>query len=124
MAPGGLLILDLTPVGPDGPFPVDDALILQGSWPRPEGGLVRKFVSGHWDAAAQQHHVTWIYDEEDAQGRIRRTAIPQTLRYTYRWEAQLLLERTGYALRAAYGSYDLEAYAADSPRLLLVAAAA
>ena len=123
LVPGGLLVLDLSPVEPTGPFPANGELVHQGTWPRPDGGQVQKFVSGHWDLAAQQQQVTWIYDETDAAGRLRRTAIPQTIRYTYRWEAQLLLERAGFHLTAVYGSYDLEPYSSNSPRLILVATA-
>jgi hypothetical protein len=118
---GGLLALDLSPVNAGGPYPADGEVVHQGTWERPDGGRVLKFVSGVWDSAEQQHHVHWIYDEEDAAGRLRRTTIPQTLRYTYRWEAQLLLERAGFRLDAVYGSYDLDPYGSDSPRLLLVA---
>ncbi|HUS15358.1 MAG TPA: class I SAM-dependent methyltransferase, partial [Chloroflexia bacterium] len=121
LRPGGLLLLDLTPLDVDGPIPRDGALIHQETWPRPEGGWVHKFVSGHWDPAEQLHHVHWIYDEEDSTGRLKRTTIPQTMRYTFRWEAQLLLERTGFHVSAVYGDYDLNPYGADSPRLLLVA---
>jgi hypothetical protein len=84
---------------------------------------VLKFVSGQWDAASQQQQVYWIYDEETPDGGLRRTTIPQIIRYTYRWEAQLLLERTGFRLDAAYGDYDTSPYTADSPRLLLAATA-
>jgi len=118
---GGLLALDLSPVDAGGPYPADGEVVHQGAWDRPGGGRVLKFVSGVWDSAEQQHHVHWIYDEEDAAGRLRRTTIPQTLRYTYRWEAQLLLERTGFRLAGIYGSYDLDPYNSESPRLLLVA---
>jgi ubiquinone/menaquinone biosynthesis C-methylase UbiE len=118
---GGLLVLDLSPVDAGGPYPAAGELVHQGAWDRPGGGRVLKFVSGVWDSADQQHHVHWIYDEEDPAGRVRRTTIPQTLRYTYRWEAQLLLERAGLRLAGIYGTYDLDPYSSDSPRLILVA---
>jgi SAM-dependent methyltransferase len=121
LAPGGALLLDLTPVDADGPFPASGEVILQASWPLPHGGRVTKLVSGQWDPAEQQQQVHWIYDEEDAEGRVRRTTIPQTLRYTYRWEAGLLLERAGFAAPEVFGGYDFEPYDAGSARLILVA---
>lgn len=121
LAPGGRLLIDCSPVDPDGPFPAAGELIHQGTWARPGGGQVLKFVTGAWDLAEQHHHVVWIYDETDAAGHLRRTAIPQTLRYVFRWEASLLLERAGFTLDAVYGSYDLDPYASGAPRLLLVA---
>jgi ubiquinone/menaquinone biosynthesis C-methylase UbiE len=123
LIPDGRLILDLSPVDPDGPFPANGELIHQATWERPGGGRVLKFVSGQWDAASQQQEVYWIYDEETPDGHLRRTTIPQIIRYTYRWEAQLLLERAGFRLAAAYGDYDTSPYAADSPRLILAATA-
>ncbi len=123
LVPGGRLLLDLSPVEPDGPFPANGELIHQATWPQPGGGRILKFVSGQWDAAEQQQHVHWIYDEETVDGQVRRTTIPQIIRYTYRWEAQLLLERTGFDLTAVYGDYEPTLYAADSPRLILAATA-
>ncbi len=120
---GGRLLLDLSPVEPAGPFPANGELVHQATWPQPDGGRILKFVSGQWDAAEQQQQVHWIYDTESADGQVRRTTIPQIIRYTYRWEAQLLLERTGFALAAVYGDYEPTPYAADSPRLILAATA-
>ncbi|HMA37356.1 MAG TPA: class I SAM-dependent methyltransferase [Chloroflexia bacterium] len=120
LRPGGRLILDLSPVDADGPFPANGELIHQGTWARPDGGTVLKFVSGLWDPVAQQQHVHWVYDEVDAAGQIRRTIIPQTIRYTYRWEAQLLLERAGFHLAALYGSYECDPYTAGAARLIVV----
>src|SRR6476469_6168826 len=105
LTPGGALLLDLTPVDTAGPFPAGGEVILQASWPLPGGGRVTKLVSGQWDPAEQQQRVHWIYDEEDAEGRLRRTTIPQTLRYTYRWEAGMLLERAGFAAPEVFGGY-------------------
>ncbi|MGI8588333.1 MAG: class I SAM-dependent methyltransferase [Chloroflexia bacterium] len=120
-APGGWLLLDLSPVGADGPFPASGEMIHQGSWPRQGGGEVSKFVTGTWDSAEQQQHVRWIYDETDAEGRLTRTVIPQTIRYTHRWEVQLLLERTGFRLTELYGSYLFSGYSAESERMIIVA---
>jgi len=122
LRPGGILLLDLSPVPAEGPFPANGELVLQASWPRPDGGRVLKLVSATWDAAEQLQHVHWIYDEEDPAGGLRRTTIPQTLRYTHRWEAGLLVERAGFVLQGVYGSYDLQPYTAESPRLIVVAA--
>ena len=45
------------------------------------------------------------------------------LRYTYRYEAQLLLERAGFAVDALYGSYQRDPYDSDSERMIFVAVA-
>jgi ubiquinone/menaquinone biosynthesis C-methylase UbiE len=119
--PGGLLVLDLTPVPPGGPDPRDGAVIQQGVWPRADGSTVAKAVTGAWDAATQLHEVTWIYDVIDANGLVHRTVLPQTFRYLYRYEAEHLLARAGLDLTEVYGDYDLAPYTSDSERLLLLA---
>jgi ubiquinone/menaquinone biosynthesis C-methylase UbiE len=119
--PGGLLVLDLTPVPPGGPDPLDGAVIQQGVWPCADGGTVAKAVTGDWDPATQLHQVTWIYDLIDASGLVHRTVLPQTFRYLYRYEAEHLLARAGLDLIEIYGDYDLAPYTADSERLILLA---
>jgi SAM-dependent methyltransferase len=118
---GGLLLLDLTPVPPDGPAPDNAEVLQQGSWPLPDGSTVAKFVTGTWDPATQVHSVEWIYDVTDADGVVRRTVLPQPFRYLYRYEAEHLLARAGLTLTQVYGDYDLSPYDADAERLLLVA---
>jgi hypothetical protein len=43
------------------------------------------------------------------------------LRWLYRFELEHLLARAGFTLRNLYGSYDLDAYGAESPRMIAVA---
>jgi ubiquinone/menaquinone biosynthesis C-methylase UbiE len=121
LRPGGLLLLDLTPVPPDGPMPDHDEVLHQGLWTRSDGTTVAKFVTGTWNPATQIHAVTWIYDVTDRDGVVRRTLLPQPFRYLYRYEAEHLLARAGLPLGQVYGDYDLTPYAAGAERLLLVA---
>lgn len=121
LRPGGVLLLDLTPVPPDGPAPDHHEVLQQGTWTLPDGTTIAKFVTGTWDAATQVHSVTWIYDQTDPAGVIRRTVLPQSFRYLYRYEAEHLLARVALPLTHVYGDYDLAPYTADSDRLLLVA---
>jgi hypothetical protein len=71
--------------------------------------------------AAQTSHVTFIYDEIDAEGQVRRSALPFTMRWLYRYELEHLLARAGFALDGIYGSYELDDYSAESELLLVVA---
>ena len=121
LRPGGLLLLDLTPVPPDGPAPNHDEVLHQGTWTLTDGSTVAKFVTGTWDPATQVHAVTWIYDVADPAGVVRRTLLPQPFRYLYRYEAEHLLARAGLPLAQVYGDYDLTPYDAAAERLLLVA---
>ena len=121
LEPGGLLILDLSPIPPGGPVPLNGELLQQGLWTRPDGSTVAKMVTGTWDPATQIQDVTWIYDVTGPDGVLRRTPLPQPFRYCYRYEAEHLLARAGLPLTQVYGDYDLAPYHADSDRLLLVA---
>jgi hypothetical protein len=62
-----------------------------------------------------------LYDQLDAEGRVRRTNAHLELRYLYRYELELLLLHTGFRVRHLYGSYDLDPYTADSPNLIALA---
>ena len=84
-------------------------------------GTVCKTACVEVDEAAQLEHVTYFYDEVDPSGALRRTIVTFTLRYLYRNEMEHLLERSRFAIDGVYGSYDLEAYDSDSPRMIFVA---
>ena len=90
------------------------------------------------DNAAQVLQTTITYDEEvppathrsrsrrppGAPGRamvLRRTVVTLPLRFFYRFEVEWLLLAAGFALETVFGSYDLETYAAGSPRLIWLA---
>jgi SAM-dependent methyltransferase len=121
LEPSGLLLLDLSPVPPGGPVPVNGELLHQGTWTQPDGSQVVKFVTGSWDPSTQIQEVTWIYDVTGPDGVLRRTMMPQPFRYLYRYEAEHLLARAGLDLIHVYGDYDLSAYQAGSERLILIA---
>ncbi len=99
------------------------ALALDKRFTLADGTRVQKFVAQHVDMAAQLSHVTFIYDEIDAEGRVSRGTLPFTMRwlYLYRYELEHLLARAGFALDGLYGSYELDDYSAESELLLVVA---
>jgi hypothetical protein len=43
-----------------------------------------------------------------------------SLRYSYRYELELLLDKAGLSVEELYGSYDFEDYGTDSSRLIFV----
>ena len=121
LRPDGLLVLDLfnpdlrALAGYNGDLVFDKTLQLD------DGARVHKFVVQQADTAAQALHIQFIYDELDAEGRVRRSVLPFTLRWLYRFELEHLLARAGFALEAVYGSYDLDEYSAASELMLAVA---
>ena len=121
LGPGGLLALDL--FNPDLRTLASNAneLVLDKTFLLDDGTRVQKFVAQRADTAAQLNYVTFIYDELDAEGQVRRAVLPFTMRWLYRYELEHLLARAGFALEALYGSYDLDEYRAESELMLAVA---
>lgn len=74
--------------------------------------------------AEQIAHSHLFFDEvAGQQGAVRRTMAEVTLRLTYRYELELLLARSGFAIRHVYGDYDSSPYDDDGERLICVAVA-
>lgn len=122
LAPDGLLLIDIF-------FPDIDVLAgLNGqvefdkSWQDPETGAeIMKQIIRTVDPAEQILHVTFLYDTVQPDGQMERTVVRFDLRYLWRFEAELLLERAGYTVEGIYGSWDLEPFDAGSERMILAA---
>jgi SAM-dependent methyltransferase len=120
--PGGLLLLDL--------FNPDLSRLLEA---RGQVGLAKvmtdpdtghrlmRFHSDKVDLGQQTIHVTFVMDELDAEGSLKRTLFPFSIRYLFRFELELLLRHAGFEVEAIYGSYDLDEYSGDSPKMIAVA---
>jgi SAM-dependent methyltransferase len=121
LRPGGLLAIDLFNPDPRALAEQHGALVLDKTFSLADGTQVQKFVAQYSDMAAQTSHVTFIYDEIDAEGRVRRSTLPFPMRWLYRYELEHLLARAGFALDNVYGSYELDAYSSTSDLLLVVA---
>ena len=122
LAPKGLLLIevlhpDVTQLGA-----LDGKLEWQQTWTdAATGNTVMKFLTRVADLAEQTIHVNAVYDETDESGCLRRTVAPFTLRYLWRFEAELLLDKAGFALEALYGDWDLGPFTGESQRMILVA---
>lgn len=122
LAPGGLLIIDVYNPNPQQLAEADGRLELQGRWFDPEtGATVLKQFSRTIDTARQLQQVLFIYDEIFPDGQVRRTLAPFQARYLYRFEGELLLDKSGFTPEQVYGSYNLDAYENDSERMIFVA---
>lgn len=121
LRPGGLLALDL--FNPDLHILAahNGELVLDRTFTLADGTPVQKFVAQQTDTATQLNYVTFIYDELDAEGRVRRSTLPFTMRWLYRYELEHLLARAGLELEAVYGSYELDDYTSEGALMLAVA---
>jgi len=122
LAAGAMLALDLFPPHPDLLSPGAGEILLGKALNDPAtGNLVLKFVARQADYARQILTTTFIYDEVDAEGQVRRTAHSFPLRYLHRSEVEQMLQAAGFAVEGLYGSYDLDPYDDASERMLFLA---
>ncbi|MGA7732241.1 MAG: class I SAM-dependent methyltransferase [Chloroflexia bacterium] len=119
----GTLVLDLTPPWPHLLPPGEGEVVHQGTYPDSDGAVVHKLVTGRAEPSTQTHHVTLIYDHEAEDGTLTRTSHEVVLRWTGRYEMELLLKGTGWSLQAVYGSYELDQFGDESERMIFVARA-
>lgn len=117
----GIVIIDLTPPLPHLLPPQDGELVYQGSFPDGKGTVVHKLVSGVAHPATQSHDVTIFYDVESPDGALSRTTQNLSLRWSGRYEMELLLHAAGYKVEKVYGDYGLGEYADTSERIIFVA---
>jgi SAM-dependent methyltransferase len=121
----GRLVMDLHNPIPAFVGAEDDTLMLERTFTDPDTGeQVMQQSASSLDRVSQCMRVVWIYDRLASDGALRRLVAPAQLRFTFAPEMALLLEASGMSLRHLYGNYDLDPYAEDSPRMLVVAAVA
>lgn len=122
LQPGGLLLVDL--FNPD----LSRLLAISGvqefadQWEDEEtGAQVFKWSVRTLDWAEQIQDTLFIYEEVLPDGLVRRTACPFALRFLWQSEAQLLLEKAGFAIEGVWGDFDGNPYEMSSEHLILLA---
>lgn len=121
LRPGGLLALDLPNPTPEWlsrpPGSVRQDVF--GELPSSGAIVARTETMVSTDLAAQVRVIRSAY-EVVSDGQVTKRFVEWPFRYTYRFEAEHLLERAGFDVEAVHGGYDGGAFAADSPVLLLL----
>lgn len=119
----GLLVLDLPNPEPALLGEAGGQVVLEWTRTDPETGReVSKFRSQRVDTANQLVELTLLFDESDGE-LLRRRIYRLNLRYVYRRELELLLEKCGFAVEALYGGYDLSEYSSESLKIIALARA-
>lgn len=121
LAPGGTLVVDLI-------HPTRQWLH------RPAGSVYQDVASWHdgryvmrtetmveTDLATQVRTIRSVYDVIEPDGTSVKRVVEWPFRYTYRFEAELLLEGAGLEVAHVYGDYDRSPFGSDSGNLLMVA---
>ncbi len=123
LRPGGQLVIDLFHPDPMLLAEADGRLYFEAET---VDELTGHTVQWYWqhdiDLAQQMRHLTYILDEIDEEGLVRRAQISFSLRFVYRYEMELLLRASGFTLETIYGSYELEPFHSHSPKMIFVAA--
>ncbi len=122
LAAGGILIMDMTP--PDLIALSQGASSLLLHWEKYDSSkkrTVQKWFAYQVDHAAQIQYYTINYDSIETDGLVRRTSVAMPVRYTFRYEAELLLEEAGFSIKHLYGSYQMDSYDIAAERMIFVA---
>lgn len=121
LAPGGLLALDLLNPTPDWlcrpPGSVRQDVF--GELPSGEGSVARTETMVSTDLATQVRVTRSAYEVVE-DGHLTKRYVEWPFRYTYRFEAEHLLEREGFEVEAVHGGYDGQPFTSQSPVLLLL----
>jgi len=121
LRPGGLLLVDVFHPDIARLMEVDGVTELADRWTRPDGTEVLKWSVRSLDLAAQLQETLFIYEEIAADGAVRRTLCPFTLRFLWRHEAELMLSAAGFTVEAVWGDFEGTPYDNGSDHLILLA---
>lgn len=122
LADGALLMLDLFNPDPARWLAVDGLQELADRWTdQATGADVLKWSVRGFDLAEQLQETLFIYEEIFADGEVKRTLCPFTLRFLWRSEAELMLGLAGFQVEDILGNFDGEPYHGASERLILLA---
>lgn len=94
---------------------------LANRWEDGDGNQVLKWSIRSVDTATQLQETCFIYEEIAADGAVRKNVCPFTLRFLWRSEGELLLEKAGFEVLSVWGDFDCEPHHSDSERLIFLA---
>jgi SAM-dependent methyltransferase len=125
LVPGGRLVLDL--FNPSLAFLTDPRAMMEPhvepASVLPDGRrLVRAYRIVSRDYFAQTQVVEFSFETTDLEGRAHTQRESFTLRYLFRYEAEHLLERSGFRVDALYADYERRPFGATYPGELIFVA--
>lgn len=121
-AKDGRLVIDLPNAGEMFASQDNDAPVLDRTFiDHDTGHLMMLYAVSHLDRVTQLMRVQWIYDEVTDDGTVKRLLVPHMLRYVFEAEMRLLLQVTGFAVEAVYGSTDGDPFEDGAERMIVYA---
>lgn len=122
LRPGGLLLIDLFNPDVARLNAVNGLMELADQWENSAtGALVTKWCVRTVDWADQLQDTLFIYEEVRVDGTTQRTHCPFLLRFLWRSEATLLVEKAGFTVEEVWGDFDGTPYQTASEHLILLA---
>lgn len=85
----------------------------------PDGGKLSRTEKVTHDHVNQIIHIEWTYDILDLRGNLKRTLWEFSVRYLWRFEAELLLEKARLEVEAIYGDYQRSEFRHDGEMLFV-----
>ena len=123
LSTGSLFLLDISNADIRYMESLGGQMLHQGTWQRDDGTMLTHFVSPATATERRMLELTHFYDVYSQGGAIQRTTTTMHLALFERGEVELLLEQAGFTIKDVYGTYDLDPYQVDSPRMIFVAEA-
>jgi SAM-dependent methyltransferase len=122
LRPGGRLVIDVFNPDVGMPDPAHEGrLFVCCTRTHPSGEAVLHVRSFVHDRAAQVLAVTDIYRETDHEGASTHAKFALPLHYLRLEQLTEMATAAGLSIAGVYGTYDLEPFAPESPRMVLVA---
>ena len=122
LAPKGLLLIEVFNPDMGQLAAMDGRLEWEQTWTNGNTGeQVMKFLTRVVDPAAQVMTVNHVYEVITTDGTVHRTVGSFNLRYIWRFEAELLLDKAGFGVESVFGDWDMSPYSSDSERMIIVA---
>jgi SAM-dependent methyltransferase len=123
LCPGGAFALDLLHPRPEWLAQPPGSLRNDLTHEIAERGIVvsRTETAVSTDLAAQVRVIRSAYEMIARDGSVIKRIVEWPFRYTYRFEAELLLEQAGFTVEHVYGGYRREPFTSDSEVMLFVA---
>ncbi len=121
LRPGGILAMDLLNPSPSW-LNQEPGVLRQDLVQETLGGVAMRteaVISTDW--AAQLRRIRSTYDLVNSDGAVTRRIVEWPLRFTHRFEAELLLESAGFEVQTVKGGYDDEELTSTSKRMVVIA---
>ena len=84
--------------------------------------MITRFIARGFDPSVQTAIHVYVHEITDKDGRLiaRKTNV-LPIRYIFRFEMELLLEKAGFIIENIYGYYDKSEFKFNSKRMIFVA---